>query len=856
MKSVRQFVVNPKLPKVLEPLRELALNLRWAWDHDAISLFRHLDAELWETSYHNPIVMLGRISQERLETSAKDDAFLAHLEFVFRQFRERLEMPSWFEKNHTAAHYKTACIAYFSMEFGITECLPIYSGGLGILAGDHLKSASYLGLPFVGVGLMYQHGYFEQWLNSDGWQIESYPENDFYNMPVQLEQRADGSPVMISLNYPEGVVHARIWRAQIGRVPLYLLDTNIPENTNPDARNITDHLYGGDSWTRIRQEILLGIGGYRALVELGLRPTVCHMNEGHSAFLAIERIRQLMVEKGIRFDEAREVTVAGNVFTTHTPVPAGIDIFPTDLVDRYLGAYYHALGIPREEFLRLGQENAADPNSGFSMAVLALRLSSYCNGVSQIHGWVSRTMWRHLWPGLPEGEIPISSITNGIHIRSWVSGDIQGLFNRYLGPQWVEMLTGQSVWTQIDRIPETELWRTHERRRERLVAFARTRLRQQLIRVGASPAEIRNTDDILDPEALTIGFARRFATYKRAALLFEDANRLAKILNHPDRPVQIIYAGKAHPRDHEGKLLIQRIFNLATNDERFRYRIIFIENYDMCVGRYLVQGVDVWLNNPLAPREASGTSGMKAAANGVLNLSIYDGWWAEGQQYGGGWTIGRGEIYEDKEYQNQIEANAIYDILEKEVVPAFYERGRDGIPNRWVQEMKLAMRNLAPLFNTKRMVAEYAENFYLSAHTRWHKLHADGAKAGKALAHWKGRLQKHWSQVRVETIEDDSASGLEIGAGLTVKAHVHLGQLQPNDVSVQLYYGQLDGNGMLKDGAVTPMHPVSQVGEGVHLFEGMITSLRTGLHGYTIRILPNHEDLPHPYLPGLIYWKS
>ena len=636
---------------------------------------------------------------------------------------------------------------------------------------------------------------------------------------------------MVTVDYPIGKVYARVWRAQVGRVPLYLLDTNIPENTDAVLRNITKYLYGGDSTTRIQQEILLGIGGYRTLSELGIRPTVCHMNEGHSAFLAIERIRQLMAEENLQFDEAREATMAGNIFTTHTPVPTGIDVFPPDLMDNYFSNYYQPLGISRDAFLSLGRENPADKGSSFSMAVLALRLSAASNGVSQVHGRVSRNMWKHLWTGLPADEVPIQSITNGIHIRSWVSKDMQSLFDRYLGPHWIEGLTDQSVWTQVDHIPDTELWRTHERRRERLVAFARQKLKQQRIRISASPADIQATDEILDPAALTIGFARRFATYKRATLLFHNPDRLAQILNDPDRPIQIIIAGKADPHDHEGKLMIQRICRIASQD-RFRYKIVFIENYDICVARYLVQGIDVWLNTPRPPLEASGTSGMKVAANGGLNFSTLDGWWAEGAQIGGGWTIGRGEVYGDRKYQDEIEANAVYEILEKEIVPTFYDRGRDGIPHRWVDQMKLAMRNLAPIFNTKRMVSEYAEKSYLPVHQRWRRLNQDSAHRARELAHWKSHLRQHWAEIRIEHIEDDPAPEFGVAANLYIKVYMFLGALSPEEVSVQIYYGLLNEMVEISSGQAVSMNCTAQTGDGIYLFEGAISSAQTGLHGY------------------------
>ncbi|MFN2219329.1 MAG: alpha-glucan family phosphorylase, partial [Anaerolineae bacterium] len=543
MRPSHTFRVIPALPAKLERLRDLAHNLWWSWNHEAIQLFRRLDRDLWESTGHNPVLILGSIRQERLQIMADDDGFVAYADGVCRVFdRYMAKESTWYDKAFAAASEDKPSeagkprIAYFSAEFGLTESLGIYAGGLGILAGDHMKSASDLGLPLVGVGLLYQQGYFRQYLNPDGWQQELYPENDFYNLPLTLERQLSGAPLLIEVHYPGRIVKAQVWRAQVGRVPLYLLDTNIEDN-RPDDRDITDQLYGGDDEMRIRQEILLGIGGIRALEALDLRPAVCHMNEGHSAFLALERIRLLMEEHGLTFAEAREAATAGHVFTTHTPVPAGIDWFHPNLVDRYFSHYYPGLGITRHQFLGLGRTNPDDVNGHFCMAILAMRLANKTNGVSQLHGRVSREMWHEVWPQLPPGEVPIISITNGIHPRSWISDDMADLYDRYLGPRWVERPAELSVWQRVTRIPDEELWRTHERRRERLVAFARRRLSRQLEQRGSRPSEIRQAEEVLDPEALTIGFARRFATYKRATLLFHDIERLARIVSDRDRPV-------------------------------------------------------------------------------------------------------------------------------------------------------------------------------------------------------------------------------------------------------------------------------------------------------------------------------
>lgn len=848
MRNIRTFTVAPSLPEKLDRLRELAYNLRWTWDHETIDLFRRLDRDLWEHCYHNPVLMLGEISQERLRAAAEDDGFIAHMERVHQSLTDYLHGDTWFQK--TCAGADAPCIAYFSAEFGITESLPIYSGGLGVLAGDHLKSASELGLPLVGIGLLYQQGYFRQYLNADGWQQESYPVNDFFNLPLALERLEDGTPVKVTVDLPGRAVSIQIWRLQVGRVPLYLLDTNIPANSQED-QDITDALYGGGAEMRIKQEIVIGIGGIRALDALGISPVACHMNEGHSAFLGLERIRMLMSRHGLSFDEAREGAAAGNVFTTHTPVPAGIDIFASDLMENYFRHYYPALGLTRDQFLSLGRQDPRDASQGFNMAVLAIRLASLVNGVSQLHGVVARRMWQNMWPGVPVDEVPIDAISNGFHARSWISHDMAGLFDRYLGPRWISEPANQTIWERVDRIPDEELWRTHERRRERMVAFARRRLAKQLEQRGVSPVEVAQAAEVLHPDALTIGFARRFATYKRATLIFRDPERLARLLRDPDRPVQIIFAGKAHPHDDSGKTLIKEIIHHARRME-LRNHIVFIEDYDMNVARYLVEGVDVWLNTPLRPREASGTSGMKATANGGLNLSIIDGWWAEAYNPHVGWAIGRGEEYEDLEYQNAVESAALYNVLEKEVVPLFYARGRDGLPRGWITKMKASMRTLAPFFNTNRMVYEYANSFYRPATERFRHLMEDNAAHARALAAWKRRLHQNWHRIRVEGVEVETDT-LKVGEVLQVRARIHLGELTSDDVTVQLYQGRLDDKGVIPKG--TPITMQAQgAKDGLEDFAGEILCRHSGRFGYMLRVLPRHEDLVHPYELGLILW--
>ncbi|MGC9972760.1 MAG: alpha-glucan family phosphorylase [Bryobacteraceae bacterium] len=863
MKPIRTFTVIPSLPAPIEGLRVVAYNLRWAWNHEAIELFRRLDRDLWESSGHNPVLMLGAIEQDKLEAAARDDAFLAHLNRVSDELESYLTGEStWFHKmcSHQA---DKPLVAYFSLEFGLTECLSIFAGGLGILAGDHLKSASDLGIPLVGVGLLYQQGYFRQYLNQAGWQQEEYPNNDFHNLPVSPACGRDGKLLVVEVAFPGRQVKAQVWRVQVGRVALFLLDTNFSGNARPEDRDITDQLYGGDHEMRIRQEIVLGIGGYRVLEALGLEPTVYHMNEGHSAFLALERVRRLMETRRLAFAEASQLASASLVFTTHTPVEAGHDYFSVEQMDRYFGDYARALGISRQEFLALGRRSPSDDGE-FCMTVLALRLASYRNGVSKLHGQISRRMWQPLWPGVPVEEIPIGHITNGVHFRSWISLEMNQLYDRYLGPNWREEPANSDVWNRVHTIPAEELWRTHERRRERLVSWARLRVLNQRIRRSASPAEIEAADEVLDPDALTIGFARRFATYKRATLLLRDLDRLKRILSDAARPVQLIFAGKAHPRDDAGKELIRQITTFSRQKELGR-SLVFLEDYDMAVARYLVQGVDVWLNTPLRPQEASGTSGMKAAANGALNLSTLDGWWDEvwrspGRPEGIGWAIGKGETYDNREYQDQVEAEALYDLLERDVIPTFYERGADRLPRRWIGHMKASISTLCRFVNTHRMVSDYTCQFYAKAHAQFRRLEADGAARTKALAAWMARVRAGWQHVRVEAVEDGPGAALLVGTIIGARARIQLGPLTPDDVAVEMYLGRLDPAGEILEAELTPMRSTGRDAQGRYLFEATpVPCSKSGLHGFTVRVRPHHADLPAadgatPFLPGLIAW--
>jgi len=846
---VRHFHVYPNIPEALKPLEDLARNLWFSWNWDAVQLFIRLNPALWEKSYQNPVLMLGSLTQEDLEAAARDESFVANLKRVHENFTKYLKAPGWFQEAHGGE--KDFLVAYFSCEFGIDEGLPIYSGGLGILSGDHLKSASDLGLPLVGVGLLYRKGYFRQVLNLDGWQQELYPDNDWFNMPVSIEYGPDGKVLTIEVPIGGEMVKARIWRVQVGRTPLYLLDSNVKENS-PRAREITSTLYGGDRETRIRQEILLGIGGVRALRALGLSPTVYHMNEGHSALLAIERIRMLMKDRNLSFAEAREQVFASNVFTTHTPVPAGNEVFGTEIVRKYLHPVTEDLGVPWQEFLSLGQVPAGK-SPDFGMTVFALRMAAFTNGVAKLHAETSRRMWRDLWPNLPEAEVPIRSITNGIHTRSWLSHEVGELFTRYLGPRFLEKPADGSVWERVDAIPAGELWRTHQARKERLVFFIRKRLKGQLQRQGAGPASLRAADEVLSPEALTIGFSRRFATYKRASLLLRQPERLIRLLTDPERPVQILFAGKAHPQDHPAKEIIKSVIHFAS-DPRIRERLVFVEDYDINVARYLVQGVDVWLNTPRRPLEASGTSGMKAAANGALNVSVLDGWWCEGYALDTGWAIGSGEVYQDPEEQDHVECEALFSLLEQEIVPLFYTRDKGGLPREWISLMKSSMRKLGAGFNTHRMVREYAELCYLQAHRAGGRLKGDAFAGSKGLAAWRARVTAQWSQLSIRIEETGKEKEVAVGSAVAVTVRARLGSLPAEDVSVEICHGPLDSTGEIRDGGVVRARHEGREGEE-DIFRAEIPCKVTGRYGYTARVLPRHPDLVNPLTPLLLTWE-
>ena len=832
---VREFVVSPALPPALARLGELSMNLLWTWNHTIRAAFRRLDSSLWRACGYNPVAMLSRLPQAALDKAASDRVYLSVYRKACGAFDE------YMSQKPESPGGQSMLVAYFSMEYGLIESLTIYSGGLGILSGDHLKAASDAGLNLVGVGLLYQTGYLQQYLSPDGWQTERYPVNDFYNWPVEPARDAGGAEIRVQVQMPRGTVHIKVWRLNVGRVSLLLLDTNIPENSSiPEYRDITDQLYGGDTHVRMRQEIVLGIGGLRALKALGLQPTVFHMNEGHSAFLALERSRLLMGDQQMSFDEALEATRTNNVFTTHTPVPAGIDMFDPSLVYEYFGNYCREHGIPFERFLGLGRNGNREQGDRFSMAVFALSASSYRNAVSKLHAEVSQEMFQNLWPNLPVHEVPITPITNGVHLPTWLNSDFAQLYETYFQPDWRERYAERSVWDQVPEIPKNEVWEAHRRRKRKLVAFVRDRMLQRAEERRASKAELKRIFEMFDPDVFTIGFARRFATYKRATLLFQDRERLRRLLANEKMPVQIIIAGKAHPQDNPGKQFIREIVQFARDPEMSRH-ITFIEDYDIQVGRELVQGVDLWLNNPRRGEEACGTSGMKAAINGVLNFSILDGWFDEAFESSGGWAIGDRSDYTPD--QDELHASYIYSVLENDIVPMYYLQREEGVPNAWIQRVKQSLMNLSPQFNCQRMINEYTSLLYTPAHEGYVAVRRDGFQSAREKVDWMGQVDKVWDGVRIEDATPETGNSLLTGQTVQLRAAVFLNGLQPGDVRVEAVVGRVSPDGLLEETMVVSLPPTKEQG-GTHVFEKEFEPHQTGRLGYTLRIAPNHAEDP------------
>ncbi|GGQ02388.1 alpha-glucan family phosphorylase [Streptosporangium pseudovulgare] len=845
MRAIRRFTVRTVLPPELASLGELVRNLRWSWHPETLDLFAEVDPEVWERVGHDPVALLGAVDPARLRELAADRRFLRRVADAADDLHEYTTAPGWYQTVPDAPR----AIAYFSPEYGIAAALPQYSGGLGILAGDHLKAASDLGVPILAVGLLYRHGYFTQSLSPEGWQLEHYPSLDPGGLPLTLLREEDGTPVRIAIGLPEGrTLHAQIWIAQVGRVPLLLLDSDVAENDTA-ARDVTDRLYGGGTDHRLMQELLLGVGGVRAIraycrVTGHPEPEVFHTNEGHAGFLGLERIREL-TESRLSFDEALEAVRAGTVFTTHTPVPAGIDRFPAEMIARQFGGDNAWPTVPVDRILALGAEK--EPGK-FNMAAMGMRLAQRVNGVSELHGEVSREMFQDLWPGFDASDVPIGSITNGVHAPTWVGREIMELAGREL-PSLVERAQG---WEGVNKISDADVWAIRGRLRARLVEAARERLRRSWLARGASRAELGWIDDALDPDVLTIGFARRVPSYKRLTLMLKDPDRLRQLLLDPDKPVQIVIAGKAHPADEGGKKLIQQIVKFA-DAEDVRHRIVFLPDYDMALGQLMVQGADVWMNNPLRPLEACGTSGMKAALNGGLNLSIRDGWWDEWYDGTNGWAIPTADGVGDPDRRDELEAGALYDLVEHEVADRFYDRAADGLPLRWLEMVRHTLTSLGPKVLAGRMLRDYVVDLYTPAATSGRALLKDGYEPARGFAAWKLRLAQAWPGVRVEHVETSNLGDTpEVGASLEVRATIALGELRPEDVRVQAAYGPVGLHDELVRPAYTTLALESDGDDGRAVFAGTVPLDRTGSFGYSVRVVPDHPLMDTPAELGLV----
>ena len=846
-----KITVNPQLPKRIGKLSEIAGNLWWTWNVEFLRLFKKIDIDLWENVEKNPVKFLRLVSQEKLEVASKDVEFLKEYDRLSSDYENYMNSKNtWFSKQYS--DNKNDLIAYFSAEYGLDQILSIYSGGLGILSGDHLKSASDLGIPLVAVGLLYKNGYFHQKINGYGDQETEYKNIDINSLPIKPVKGEDGKDLIIFVKFPKRRLYLKVWQINVGRVNLYLMDSDIPEN-NEEYRNITTTLYGGDQEMRISQEIVLGMAGVSLLRRLGLNPTVYHMNEGHSSFLIIELIKNVMKEKEISFEMARDIVSSQTVFTTHTPVPAGNDIFPIDLVEKYFKGYWDRLGITREEFLEMGMAPNANLNSGFNMGILALKVAGKKNGVSKLHGAVSRELFNNVWPDIAADESPITHVTNGIHTCSWLAPNLKELYNEYLMPYWQDSIFRDNTWKMIHDIPDEKLWKAHMERKQKLIEVVRSNVTTRLKRSGYHYDEINQITSKLNPNALTIGFARRFATYKRATLIFRDLERITQIVNDSEKPVQIIFAGKAHPRDKEGQDLIKYIHEISMKPQ-FKGKIILLENYNMELSRYLISGVDVWLNTPRRPMEASGTSGQKASVNGVVNFSILDGWWAEGYNQKNGWAIGTNAEYDNYEEQDNYDSESIYHTLENKIVPLYYDKDENGISKSWLEYMKNSISSTGGKYSTARMLVDYCNNLYMPLANLYHNYYENLEDVAK-YKEWKDNLYSNWDKITIT--EDHNLDNITMDAGnnIEVSCKVELPNIDVENIETQVYYGQIKDNGIVEKIDVIPMQLVECDHENrVYTFKAKIELKTGGEYGYTFRVMPKHEMLLDSENLNLIKW--
>ena len=848
-----RITVIPQLPKRIEKLNKIANNLWWSWNTDFLKLFKMIDIDLWERIGKNPINFLKQVSQEKLEDAINNPVFIKQYDKIEADFEGYMNSRNtWFSKKYP--NNKENLIAYFSAEYGLDEILPIYSGGLGILSGDHLKSASDLGIPLVAVGLFYKNGYFHQKINKDGNQETEYRKIDPSVLPMEAVKDHEGKDLLIYVKFPNDKLYLKVWKVNVGRVKLYLLDSDIDENSE-EYRDVTLTLYGGDQEMRIKQEIVLGMAGTNLLKVLGLNPTVYHMNEGHSSFLILELIKTIMNEKKVSFSIAKDIVSSQTLFTTHTPVPAGNDIFPLDLVEKYFKNYWTRFGITKEEFFKLGMQPNADVNkSGFNMGILALKIAGKKNGVSKLHGAVSRELFGEIWPNIASDESPIEYVTNGVHTCSWLASNLKELYNEYLIPFWQDRIFDENVWENINNIPNDVLWEEHIKRKKKLLNLVKENTTNRLKRSGYSYDEINSIVSSLNPDALTIGFARRFATYKRATLIFRDLERITQILNNQDKPVQLIFAGKAPPADKAGQDLIKYIHEISMKPQ-FKGKIFLLEDYDIAMSRYLISGVDVWLNNPRRPMEASGTSGQKASINGVINFSVLDGWWAEGYNMQNGWTIGKNEEYENYDVQDNFDSESIYYTLENKIIETYYNRNKNKISDKWVQIMKNSIISTGARFSTARMLVDYTNQFYIPLCDINNKYYKDLSNVTR-FNEWKSDIYKNWNHIKIIQLNDTSDNiTIDAGSLLDVKCKIVLPNIDINSVEVQVYCGRISQQGIIERICVKPMKLISSDEENREFIYQAKIELKTGGdYGYTFRVMPKNKKILNSENLNLVKW--
>ena len=847
-----RITVNPQLPKRIGRINEIANNLWWSWNTDFLRLFKVIDIDLWERCNKNPVKFLKAVAQDKLEVASKDVQFLKEYDKVVTDFDGYMNSKNtWFSAKYP--ENKGDLIAYFSAEYGLDQTIAIYSGGLGILSGDHLKSASDLGIPLVAVGLLYKNGYFNQRIDKYGMQQAEYRDLDLYDLPINPVKDIDGNDLIIYIKFPRRRIYLKVWEINVGRIKLYLMDSDIDLNNDED-RDTTARLYGGDQEMRIRQEIILGMGGVNLLRRLGLNPTVYHMNEGHSAFLNLEVIKNIIKEKQVSFEVARDIASSKTVFTTHTPVPAGNDIFPIGLVEKYFKDFWPRLGLSREEFLKLGMKPQEGLDSGFNMGIFALKIAGKKNGVSKLHGEVSRELFSDVWPHIAPSESPITYVTNGVHTCTWLAPKLKDLYNKYLIPYWQDDIHEDYVWEKIKTIPDDKLWKVHMDRKAKLIALVKENVTRRLRREGVSYEEIVEATSKLNPEALTIGFARRFATYKRATLIFKDLERITQILNDENKPVQLIFAGKAHPADREGADLIKYIHEISMKPQ-FKGKIFILENYNIEISRYMVSGVDIWLNNPRRPMEASGTSGQKASVNGVVNFSVLDGWWAEGYNQKNGWSIGTNKEYSSYEEQDRADSESIYYTLENKIIPTYYNKDKDGISKGWMELMKNSIMSTGGKYSTARMLVDYTNQLYIPLCNLTKKYYNDLNRVTEYNA-WKQNMYASWKDVQIEQLENNADNiTVDAGTSIDVKCSVVLPNIDPGSVRVEVYYGKFLEDGTVQDVKIIPMKMDGKEEENKkYYYTAKIDLSSGGNYGYSFRVMPQNEMLLDSENMDLVKW--